>query len=77
MTFMYICRNGTDFNTLISQSNFCIFHNTTQSVIIVLWQTETEGPLKMKIITFGHDTPLDYKEHFVQSLIEIYPQAVV
>ena len=28
------CRNGTDFNTLISQSNFCIFHNTTQSVII-------------------------------------------
>ena len=31
------CRNGTDFNTLISQSNFCIFHNTTQSVIIK-WQ---------------------------------------
>ena len=29
------CRNGTDFNTLISQSNFCIFHNTTQSVIIL------------------------------------------
>ena len=28
------CRNGTDFNRLISQSNFCIFHNTTQSVII-------------------------------------------
>ena len=28
------CRNGTDFNTLISQSNFCIFHNTTQSVIM-------------------------------------------
>ena len=28
------CRNGTDFNILISQSNFCIFHNTTQSVII-------------------------------------------
>ena len=28
------CRNGTDFNTLVSQSNFCIFHNTTQSVII-------------------------------------------
>ena len=31
------CRNGTDFNTLISQSNFCIFHNTTQSVIMVIW----------------------------------------
>ena len=31
------CRNGTDFNTLISQSNFCIFHNTTQSVIILQW----------------------------------------
>ena len=31
------CRNVTDFNTLISQSNFCIFHNTTQSVIIYRW----------------------------------------
>ena len=29
------CRNGTDFKILISQSNFCIFHNTTQSVIII------------------------------------------
>ena len=29
------CRNGTDFNTPISQSYFCIFHNTTQSVIII------------------------------------------
>ena len=35
----YSCRNGTDFNTLISQSNFCIFHNTTQSVIIKVWGT--------------------------------------
>ena len=31
------CRNGTDFNTLISQSNFCIFHNTTQSVIMLIY----------------------------------------
>ena len=36
------CRNGTDFNTLISQSNFCIFHNTTQSVIICTWTFKKE-----------------------------------
>ena len=35
------CRNGTDFNTLISQSNFCIFHNTTQSVIITFYTSPT------------------------------------
>ena len=41
MTFMRIkidihVEMALIFNTLISQSNFCIFHNTTQSVIIVI-----------------------------------------